>query len=165
MHDSEENDESDIDYELPTFPIGKEATVENILHVVQVVTRRQTRQQTQEVKENDAQQNKQEKEIQEADAGKHATAPNPRKTKRRNEKEFSASPPPVMKPFVRPKRVANAEKERTRKYMTFLPISNEDNDDDDDERDRILDAHDILVAGRMEREGDEGVLTHEHEEA
>ena len=49
--------------------------------------------------------------------------------------------------------------------MTFLPIPNGDNDDDDDERDRILDAHDILVAGRMEREGDERVLTHEHEEA
>ena len=70
-----------------------------------------------------------------------------------------------MKPFVRPKRVANAEKERTWKEMTFLTLTNEENDNEDDERDLILDAHDTIVAGRMEREGDEGVIAHEHDEA
>ena len=39
-----EDNESDIEDELPTFPVGKESTVEDILHVVQAITRRQTRQ-------------------------------------------------------------------------------------------------------------------------
>ena len=43
--------------------------------------------------------------------------------------------------------------------------SHEDNDDNDDERDLILDAHDTPVAGRMEREGDCGLMANEHDEA
>ena len=70
-----------------------------------------------------------------------------------------------MKPFVRQKRVDKAEKERMWKDTTFVTLPNEDNEDDDDKRDLILDAHDILVAGRMEREGDDGVITHEHADA
>ena len=38
-----------------------------------------------------------------------------------------------------------------------MPLPDEDDDDDDEERDLILDARDILVAGRLEREGDEDV--------
>ena len=71
MHDGEEEDDSEIDDELPTFPVGMEATVEDILHVVQVVTRSQTRQQTQAIKEKDAQQNTQERETLETCAGQH----------------------------------------------------------------------------------------------
>ena len=56
MYYGEDDDDSDIDYELPTFPVGKEATVEDILHVFHVVTQRQTRQQTQATKGTDAQQ-------------------------------------------------------------------------------------------------------------
>ena len=41
-----EDSEEDIDDELPTFPIGKPATIESILHVFQAITRRQTRQST-----------------------------------------------------------------------------------------------------------------------
>ena len=69
-----------------------------------------------------------------------------------------------MKPFVRSNGVANADKERKWKDTNFLPLIHEDNDDDDDDRELILDAHDTPVAGRMEREGYDGVITHEHSE-
>ena len=39
-----EDDGSDIDDELPTFPVGKEAKVEYILHVFQAIKTCQTRQ-------------------------------------------------------------------------------------------------------------------------
>ena len=85
MNDCEDEDESYIDDELPTFPVGQEVTVEDILHVVQVVTRIKTRQQIQETKKKDAQQNTQEKEVYETGTGQHATAPKPRQPNRRND--------------------------------------------------------------------------------
>ena len=60
-----------------------------------------------------------------------------------------------MKPFIRPKRVSLADAERTWRDTTFLPLPDEDYDDDKDERGLILDAHYILVAARMGREGDD----------
>ena len=65
-----------------------------------------------------------------------------------------------MKPFFRPKRVASAERERKWKETTFLPLPNEYKDDEDDERDFIVDAHEIPVASRMEREGDDGLIAY-----
>ena len=43
LHEDGDEEESDIDDELPTFPIGKPATVEDILHIVKAITRSQTR--------------------------------------------------------------------------------------------------------------------------
>ena len=163
----ERNDEyeSDVDDELPTFPVGKPATVEDILHLVQVVTRRQTRQSRQAEKPIGV-------EVTPKPAGQgsgtgYELSPTAPRDAGEKVDEPSPSSNPIVKPFVRPKRVANADKERTWKDTSFLPLPDEAENDEDDERDLILDAHDILVAGRMEREGDDSVEIqhdeHEHE--
>ena len=72
------------------------------------------------------------------------------------ESEPRASSLPVVRPFIRPKRVAPEETERTWRNTTLLLLPDENDDDDHDELDLIIDAHDILFAARMEREDDDG---------
>ena len=81
------------------------------------------------------------------------------------EPEPRASSLPILKPLIRPKLVAPADEERTWKETTFLPLPDEDDDVDEDERDLILDAHDILVAARIDPEGDDGEVVHEHSDS
>ena len=156
-----EDEEEDIDEELPTFPIGKPATVEDILHLVQAITRRQT-ERSRAAKNNKSLEDEESPKAsgaeQDATAPKQARAPN-----KKTQKDL-ASPLPIMKPFVRTRRIADPAKERTWKDTTFMPLPDEDEEDDDDEWDLILDARDILVAARMEREGDDGEVVNDDEE-
>ena len=89
----EQDEDSEIDDALPTFPVRKEAMVEDILNVLLVVTRLQTRKQTKPAKKKDEQQNKQGKASQEACAGQHATAPNPWQANSQNQDKSAAFSP------------------------------------------------------------------------
>ena len=136
------DDESDIDDELPTFPVGKPATVEDILHVVQAVTRSRTRQ----TKPTKAAPKKKNQDAQASDPA----AAEPPKEKAVPHGKANTEGTAVAKPFVRKNKVASADKERTWKDTTFLPLPGETSDDEDDEQDLIADARDIIMASRME---------------
>ena len=170
-----EDDGSDIDDELPTSPVGKEATVKDILHVVHAVTRRQNRQSNAAKRRSEAKRKAKKRDHTDGagfqtpatpegegiGAAQIGAAPRSSEPDGR-EPEPKASPLPVVKPFIRPKRVSPVDAERTRRDTNFLPLPDEDDDDDDDERDLILDAHNILAAAPMEREGDDGEVMHDH---
>ena len=160
IRDEKDDSESDIDDELPTFPTGKSATVSDILHVVQVITRSRNRpSEPKATTDKAAEVNKVNKKRQpKPGAGAKLAAPASGPASNQKEEEPAAA---VMKPFVRPKRVAAEDNERTWKDMTFLPLPDEDSDDDDDEMDLIADARAILAPSRMEVDGDDDQVTPE----